>query len=119
MWAWQPNGDGRIPAGSLCVTAGREGTGKSSFGIWMAAQMTRGTLPGSFYGEPRRVFYVAVEDSWKYTLVPRLIAAGADLNLIGRFDVVAGLDDEELVLSLPYDNALLEDAIREHSVQAL
>jgi 5S rRNA maturation endonuclease (ribonuclease M5) len=116
VWAWQENGDhGRIPAGSLSVAAGREGTGKSSFGIWMAAQITRGTLPGSFYGKPLKVLYVAVEDSWKYTLVPRLMAAGADLSMIGRFEVISD-DDEELTLSLPYDNALLENDVRHHDV---
>lgn len=107
VWAWAEGDAGRIPAGSLSVAAGREGTGKSSFGIWLAAQITRGRLPGSFYGTPRPVFYVAMEDSWRHTLVPRLTAAGADLDLVGQFEVVSNLGDE-LVLSLPSDNALLE-----------
>jgi RecA-family ATPase len=97
------------------VAAGREGTGKSSFGIWLAAQITRGLLPGSFYGSPRRVFYVAVEDSWKYTLVPRLLAAGADLDRIGRFGVVSEVGDE-LTLSLPSDNSRLEAEMTRHGV---
>jgi AAA domain/Toprim-like len=114
VYAWEAEGDeGRIPAGSLSVAAGREGTGKSSFGIWGAAHLSRGTLPGSFYGTPRPVFYVAVEDSWKHTLVPRLIAAGADLSKVGRFEAVS-VNDDELTLSLPHDNALLENEIREH-----
>jgi hypothetical protein len=113
VWAWEEHGGGRIPAGSLSVAAGREGTGKSSFGIWLAARITQGTLPGSFDGEPRRVFYVAVEDSWKHTIVPRLIAANADLNMVARFDLVDNVGDE-LTLSLPSDNALLEDAVRQH-----
>lgn len=115
VWAWQEGDAGRIPAGSFSVAAGREGTGKSSFGIWLAAQITRGTLPGSYEGRPRRVFYVAVEDSWKYTLVPRLIAAGADLSKIGRFEVVSDGDDE-LSLALPHDNALLERSVSTNDV---
>ncbi|WP_183114749.1 AAA family ATPase [Mycobacteroides abscessus] len=115
VWAWEDSAQGRIPAGSLSIAAGREGTGKSSFGIWMAASITRGTLPGSFYGKPRRVFYTAAEDSWKYTLVSRLIAAEADLSMIGRFEVVSDTDDE-LTLSLPHDNALLENEVRAHGV---
>lgn len=115
VWAWQEDDAGRIPAGSLCIAAGREGTGKSSFGIWKAAQITRGTLPGSFHGEPRTVFYVAVEDSWKHTLVPRLMAAGADLSRVARLDVVS-IDDEEVTLSLPHDNTLLEREIKKHGV---
>lgn len=113
VWAWSDGGDGRIPSGSLSIAAGREGTGKSSFGMWLAARITTGTLPGSLHGTPRTVFYCAVEDSWKYTLAPRLIAAGADLNRIGRFDVISDRD-ETLTLCLPADNELLEDAIVEH-----
>ncbi|MET7705451.1 AAA family ATPase [Micromonospora sp. NPDC005413] len=116
VWAWRheddlTDGSGRIPLGSLSVAAGREGTGKSSFGIWLAAMITRGTLPGSLYGQPRAVIYAAVEDSWKYTLVPRLIAAGADLTKVFRVEVV---EDEQdgTTLSLPVDNSLLEREMR-------
>lgn len=113
IWAWTDTDGGRIPSGSLSIAAGREGTGKSSFGIWLAAQITTGTLPGQFHGQPRNVFYVAVEDSWKYTLVPRLMAAGADLSKVGRFDVV-NLEGEEVTLSLPTDNQVLHDAIEQY-----
>jgi hypothetical protein len=109
VWAWEDNGYGRIPAGSLGLAAGREGTGKSSFLIWMTARITTGTLPGSF-GRPRGVIYVAVEDSWKYTIVPRLIAAGADRTRVYRAEVHA-IEGETVSLSLPADNKLLEEAI--------
>ncbi len=115
VWAWMDAFEGRIPTGSLSVAAGREGTGKSTFGIWMTAQITRGTLPGHLFGTPRRVLYVAVEDSWEHTLAPRLAAAGADLTMVGRFDVVIE-DDEQVTLCLPHDNRLLELAILEHDV---
>lgn len=115
VWAWEEGDRGRIPSGSLSIAAGREGTGKSSFGIWLAAKITRGELPGKFHGTPRRVFYIAVEDSWKYTLVPRLMAAGADLSMVGRFDVVT-IDEEEVTLSLPADNKLLEREVAHHNV---
>jgi 5S rRNA maturation endonuclease (ribonuclease M5) len=118
VWAWEepdphglaPNG-GRIPLGSLSVAAGREGTGKSSFGIWMAAHITCGTLPGQLFGKPHAVIYAAVEDSWKHTLVPRLMAAGADLTKVFRVEVV---EDEKAgtTLSLPMDNDLLEREMR-------
>jgi len=109
VWAWQDGEDvdtGRIPLGSLSIAAGREGTGKSSFGIWLAARITRGTLPGALSGQPRAVVYAAVEDSWKYTLVPRLMAAGADLTKVYRAEVVED-EDQGVTLSLPLDNALL------------
>lgn len=115
VWAWEDDGEGRIAAASLCLAAGREGTGKSSFGAYATARITRGTLPGSLYGRPRRVLYVAVEDSWKHTLVPRLMAAGADLSKVGRFDVITD-EDSEGTLSLPHDNAMLEAEIIRNDV---
>jgi hypothetical protein len=115
IWAWEDDGCGRIPAGSLGLFAGREGTGKSSFLIWMTAQITTGKLPGSFHGAPRSVIYVAVEDSWKHTIAPRLKAAGADLDLVFRVEVQA-VDGETVSLSLPADNKMLEEAINGYGV---
>ncbi|WP_432064151.1 AAA family ATPase [Streptomyces sp. C10-9-1] len=115
VWAWLDDGQGRVPAGALSVAAGREGTGKSSFGMWMASHITSGTLPGNFHGQPRAVFYVAVEDSWKQTIVPRLIAAGANLDLVYRVEAVEA-EYGETTLSLPQDNSLMEKAITEHGV---
>ncbi|MFJ9440344.1 AAA family ATPase [Kitasatospora sp. NPDC101235] len=119
IWAWEPEqGEGRIPAGALTLAAGREGTGKSSFGIWLAAQLSLGKLPGSFFGSPRAVFYAAVEDSWSRTLVPRLMAAGADLNHVYRVeaqDILRG----ETMISLPLDVELIEQAIAEYGAAAL
>jgi 5S rRNA maturation endonuclease (ribonuclease M5) len=117
VWAWRPDGHGRIPAGAMTLAAGREGTGKSSFGIWMAAQISRGTLPGEFFGRPRRVLYVAVEDSWQQTIVPRLMAAEANLSMVGRFDVVAS--GQDVTLSLPSDNSLLERIVMDEDVAAV
>jgi hypothetical protein len=115
VWAWEDDGHGRIPAGSLGLFAGREGTGKSSSLIWLAAKITAGQLPGSLHGVPRGVIYVAVEDSWKFTIVPRLIAAGADRGLVYRAEVQA-LDEGTVSLSLPADNRLLEEAITAHGI---
>jgi hypothetical protein len=107
--------EGRIACGMVSVAAGREGSGKSSFGIWIGAKITRGELPGSHYGTPRRVYYLATEDSWKHTLVPRLIAAGADLTMIARVEVVVN-ENDTLTLCLPDDVGLLTDSINENDV---
>jgi hypothetical protein len=115
VWAWEDDGAGRIPAGSFGLFAGREGTGKSSFLIRLAAQVTKGELDGALKGEPRPVIYVAVEDSWKYTIVPRLMAAGADRTMVYRAEVQT-VEGDTVTLSLPYDNKLLEEAISEHQV---
>jgi AAA domain/Bifunctional DNA primase/polymerase, N-terminal len=113
IWAWEDQGAGRIPAGSLGLAAGREGTGKSSFAIWLTAQVTRGTLPGSL--TRCGVIYVAVEDSWKFTIVPRLMAAGADLDQVYRAEVRT-VEDETVSLSLPADNRELEDVIGQNAI---
>lgn len=110
VWAWEDDGAGRIPVGSLGLFAGREGTGKSSFLIWLAARITRGDLPGSFFGTPHGVIYVAVEDSWKYTIAPRLVAAGADLDRVYRAEVRT-IEDDVVSLNLPVDNDLLKTEI--------
>lgn len=119
VWAWEDeSGDdtyGRIPAGSFGLLAGREGTGKSSALIWLAARITRGELPGAYKGDPRAVIYMAAEDSWKFTIVPRLMAAGADLRRVYRVEVQT-IEDETVTLSLPTDNKLLEDAITDNGV---
>jgi hypothetical protein len=116
VWGWEDDdGNGRIAAGTVNLFAGREGTGKSSCLIWKAAKITRGELPGSFYGQPRPVIYSALEDSWKYTIVPRLMASGADLNRVYRAEVQT-VEDEKWTLSLPADNKLLEEAIAEYAV---
>lgn len=106
---------GRIATGTIAIAAGSEGLGKSSFGIVLAAKVSTGKLSGAWYGTPGRVLYVAVEDSWEHTIVPRLMAADADLSRIARFGVATG-DDENMNLSLPYDNALLEEVITENGI---
>lgn len=88
---------------------------ESSFLIRLAGQVTKGELDGAFKGDPRPVIYVAVEDSWKYTIVPRLMAAGADLTMVYRAEVVTS-EGETVTLSLPYDNKLLEEEIEDRKV---
>jgi predicted ATP-dependent serine protease len=115
VWAWTDSDAGRVPGGSMGLAAGREGTGKSSFAIWMTARITTGTLPGMLSGKPGSVIYAAVEDSWKYTIVPRLIAAGADLSRVFRIEVEA-ITGDLVSLCLPTDNRLLEQAITDNGV---
>lgn len=51
---------------------------------WAAAQVTRGELPGVYAGAPKDVLIAATQDSWEHTIVPRLIAAAADLTNTGH-----------------------------------
>lgn len=103
-WLWE----GRFAAGTLSLLAGREGLGKSTLTAWIVAGVTRGTLPGDTAGAPQAVIIAAAEDSWEHTLVPRLIAAGADLDLVLRVDVETTLGFTT-GLSLPRDIPALGD----------
>lgn len=97
-WTW----DERIPAASLSLCGGREGIGKSTVTYTLAADITVGKLPGQYFGEPRSVVIAATEDAWEYTIVPRLMAAGADLDRVYRVDVVTA-EGIPGALSLPRD----------------
>jgi hypothetical protein len=104
-WAWT----GRIPAGSITLIPGREGIGKSLLLAWLTARITRGELPGVHFGTPRAVIYAASEDSWSYTIAPRLLAAGADLGLVFRIDVLT--ESGTGFLTLPKDTSELAKLI--------
>ncbi|MGI8761310.1 MAG: AAA family ATPase [Jatrophihabitantaceae bacterium] len=121
-WLWQTgdeDGAGRIPQGVVVIGAGRAGIGKSQFGAWLAAQITRGTLPGALHGAPAGVIYAAAEDSYEMTVVPRLGAAGADLERVYRINVQTTTTDTAGALTLPVDTAALGDLIRAHDVAML
>lgn len=107
-WLW----DGRLPLGSLALIAGREGIGKSTIAYTLAADVTRGRLPGVFHEVAKSVIVAATEDSWAHTIVPRLMAAGADLERVYRVDVTSG-EGIETELSLPVDIPGLTDLVRE------
>jgi hypothetical protein len=107
-WLWQD----RLALGTLALLGGREGIGKSTLAYQLAADITRGVLPGRFAGRPRSVIVAATEDSWEHTIVPRLIGAEADLTRVFRVDVQTYMGFET-GLSLPRDLGSLADAVRE------
>lgn len=105
-----------LPLGGLCLLGGREGIGKTTWAYRIAAQATTGTLPGSFLGQPRSVVVAATEDDWARTIVPRLVAAGSDLERVIRVD--AEEDGYISGLTLPADVAALR-RLCEHEDVAL
>ncbi|GAB3781478.1 bifunctional DNA primase/polymerase [Nocardioides ungokensis] len=110
LWLWQD----RLALGTLALLAGREGIGKSTVAYQLAADVTRGMLPGERHGQPSGVIVAATEDSREHTIVPRLLAAGADLDRVLFVEVMtAGVHGE---LSLPRDTPQLELLVREHDV---
>lgn len=109
-WIWRDEGetimDERqwLPLVGMSLLAGRESTGKSTWTYRLAAMVTRGELPGDLYGEPRNVVICATEDEPAYTILPRLLAHGADRSrciLPSR------------AVRFPDDLALVEDMVRE------
>jgi len=85
-WLWE----GWLPAGKLTILAGEAGTGKTTLALSLAATITTaGIWPnGSMCTNKGHVLIWSSEDVANDTLVPRLIAAGADLS---RCHFIAGI----------------------------
>lgn len=104
-WAWP----GWLALGKLTILAGAGGTGKTTLTIALAATLTSaGRWPdGEPCRERRSVVIWSSEDDPADTIVPRLIAAGADLSRVyilqGRIN---GLGESE-----PFDPARDMDLI--------
>ena len=90
-WIWKPF----IALGKITIVQGNPGVGKSTAVLAIAADMTRGTIPGeSDMTEPAAVIYQTAEDGYADTVKPRLQRLGADCN---RIHVI---DDSDCPLSL-------------------
>lgn len=97
----------RVPVGALTVLAGDPGLGKSTWSCALAAGVTAGRL-----GSPAPVLIANAEDSPAHVVVPRLAAAGANLERVEFFaslvgDPVTG-ELGEHPFTLPHDVADLE-----------
>jgi hypothetical protein len=114
-WLWP----GWLARGELAIVDGLPGEGKSLIALDLAARVSGGrqmppgdgTDPGR---KPAAVVLVTNEDSWEHTLVPRLMAARADLTRIVRPGGAA-----KDFISFPADLPLVETAIRDHRAKLL
>ena len=78
-WLWE----GYLARGKLHVLAGAPGTGKTMIALALAATVsTGGRWPDGTHCEPGNVLIWSAEDDIADTLVPRLIAMGADMHKI-------------------------------------
>jgi putative DNA primase/helicase len=78
-WLWP----GWLAKGKLHIFAGAAGTGKTTIAMNMAATITRGDLfPDNSICQQGSVLIWSGEDSASDTLVPRLMAAGANLEKV-------------------------------------
>jgi hypothetical protein len=103
-WLWQD----RIPLGVPSLLAGKPKLGKSTLAYDLAAKVTTGKLDGALQGEPANVLVVTFEDLVAETVVPRLMAAGADLARVQTIEVEH--DGERDLVSLPEDVPQIEEA---------
>jgi hypothetical protein len=99
-WLWP----GRIPFGKLTVTDGDPGLGKSTVILDVSARTTTASpMPdGHRPDTPRGVLLLSAEDGVADTIVPRLTAAGANLELVTIIDHVTD-DDGPRPVELPAD----------------
>jgi hypothetical protein len=112
-WAWEE----RIPLGAVTILAGRQGLGKSTLLASLTADLTKGTLAGDLHGKPTTVLLASYEDSYAGTIVPRLIAAHADLTGAVGLDLMdEGKPD---LLSLPADLELIAKTAKEYQAKVL
>ncbi|TCO83080.1 AAA domain-containing protein [Plasticicumulans lactativorans] len=89
-WLWH----GWLAAGKFHLLGGAPGTGKTTLALALAATLTTaGRWPdGTRCATPRRVVIWSGEDDPADTLVPRLVAAGADL---AHVHIVGDVRDQE------------------------
>lgn len=114
QWLW----DQRIPIGEITMVAGKAGIGKSTFLCTLAAWLSVGKMRGKYQGTPRDVIYIPNEDSIEKGLMPRMMAADADLSRI-HIPFIRGGDESELPIILPEDCARLGAAARQSGAVAV
>ncbi len=85
-FTWEP----RIPANAVSLLVGLEGFGKTLIAFHIMARLSRGQLEGDRRGRPGDAVYVGLEDDWASISVPRLMAAGANLDRVHFVRLSAG-----------------------------
>jgi putative DNA primase/helicase len=110
-WLWP----GRIARGKHTTIAGDPGTGKSQAMLSIAAAFTTGgILPCNEGRAPLgNVIVLAAEDGIADTIVPRLLAAGADLERVGILVATRNENSATQSFNLQADLDLLEKKIAE------
>lgn len=98
-WLW----NGWLPAGKLTILAGSAGTGKTTLAMALAASLTSGAHwpDNSVSKNLGNVLIWSSEDNPDDTLVPRLIASGADMKRCHFIDGITENGEKQ-----PFDPAL-------------
>jgi RecA-family ATPase len=104
---------GRVPIGLVTVLAGVGGLGKSQWTCLLAARLSRGEL-----GEPGVTLIATAEDSPSTTVVPRLEALEANLELV-HFLTIKTKEGDEDGIAIPDDLAALQAMVATKGVRLL
>jgi putative DNA primase/helicase len=108
-WIWPQ----RIPRGKLSILGGHPGEGKTLLSTYMAAVVsTGGRWPDGPMAEAGNVIILSGEDDPADTILPRLIAHGADLSRIHILEAVR-VEGQERWFSLIEDLPRLEQKLAE------
>lgn len=109
-WLWED----MIPSRGVTLMAGQGGVAKSTFALYLAGKITRGTIQGDLFGKPGTVLYVSHEDSLSQVVKPRAIANDVDISRLKILGIrVRELGGLSVVPNLPQDMPLLRDAIEQ------
>ena len=105
-WLWP----GRIAIGKQTLIAGEPGLGKSQLSIAIVAAVTTGGVwPGQEGRAPLgKAIILSAEDGVADTIVPRLMAAGADLSRVDIISAVRNENGGRRTFNLQADLTLLE-----------
>jgi putative DNA primase/helicase len=111
QWVWP----GHLLRGAQELMTGIKGMGKSQIQCSLVACATTGRpWPNGAAGiEPGNVIMVTAEDQMDTVVVPRLMAAGADLSRIRFLEAIKYDDDKERMFLLGEDIAVLEQIIKD------
>ncbi len=116
-WIWP----GIIASARITGLVGFPGTGKSQVAIDVAATVSTGRMwPGGVAnGSPGDVIILSAEDDTADTIVPRLMAAGADRSRVRVVKAVKGDDGVERPFDIAADLNRLENEYDLHQVRLL
>lgn len=111
-----------IPLGTMTVFAGSGGEGKSTMMLDIASRLSRGDLDGDIQ-EPGATLILSVEDSWDTVMLPRLMAARANLDQVIEFQVEsyeAGTGETfEMKAEMPLDVNTIASIVAENNVKLI